>query len=116
MLYHTDLGFPDSLELREGYYIEPKYSAHALKAAKEDRYGIINLPKTIEFSKKAIIEVETKDNVEADKIVVRIPYSGEDDLCLVILLDSKVVKTVWLNKRSDKHNTLDKNKYSYGVD
>lgn len=112
MLYHTDLGFPNSLELKEEYLIEPKYSIHALKASKKDRYGIITLPKIIEFNKKAIIEVETQDNIHVDKVVVRLPYLRELDLCIVIILETNVVKTVWLNNKNDKHLTLNVKKYN----
>lgn len=112
MLYHQLYGFPDSLELKEGYVLEPKYSVHAQKSAKEDRYGQIKLPKEIKFSQRQVIEVESKDGIKVDKVVVRVPYDRELDLCLVILLGSKICKTCWINKRSDKHLTLDKSKYN----
>ncbi len=112
MLYHTNLGFPSSLNLKEEYLIEPKYSVHAFEASKTDRYGTIMLSKFINFGKKDIIEVETEDNIKADKIVIRLSYSSDLDVCIVIILETKVVKTVWLNNKNDKHQTLNVNKYT----
>lgn len=112
MLYHRDLGFPSTLVLNDLYYRLVTYSQHALRASKEDRYGDINLPKIVMFGIKDIIEVETNDNINVQKVLVRIPYSDDFDLCLVILLENSLVKTVWLNSVDDKHFTLVKEKYT----
>lgn len=112
MLYHKDLGFPNTLVMPSGVmFLE--YSNHALRASKNDRYtDSIHLPKavTIDFSK--IVEVETPDNINVTKIVLRIKYSTQCDLCLVILPETFVVKTVWLNRNDDTHFTLDVTKYT----
>ena len=112
MLYHKDLGFPKSLIFKSEYDISLNYTQHANSAANSDRYGKIKLPNTIKFSKSEIIEVESFDNIFLDKIVVRINYNQEYDLCLVIIPGSNLVKTVWLNFNKDNHKTLDKNKYN----
>ena len=111
MLYHKNLGFPTTLHLEDEYIITPKYSQHSLKSSKDDRYGEIGLPILIKANKESIIEVETADNITADKILIRIPYSSKYDICIVILLETSVIKTVWLNSVDDKHQTLVKNKY-----
>ncbi len=111
MLYHNLFSYPDSLELKEGYIISPKYSRHSLQAAKEDRYGVIKLPETITFSKRNIVEISTLDNIIVDKIVVRLNYDKKSDLILVILLKNNICKTCWLNLKSDSHTTLKKEKY-----
>lgn len=95
MLYHKELGFPDTLILHKSYNKLLNYSLHAIKSAKED-----------------IIEVETEDNIKVDKVLIRVPYSEYFDLCIVILLDNSLVKTVWLNSVDDKHFTLVKEKYT----
>ncbi len=113
MLYHKEIGFPESLELKYEYTFNLKYSTHALEAAKKDRYGEIKLPQGISFPRRNIVEVESKDGVKVDKMVVRFPYAlnNELDICMVIIPDKSLVKTVWFNKSTDKHPTLDKNKY-----
>lgn len=112
MLYHKELGFPDTLVLYKSYNRLLNYSLHAIKSAKEDRYGNIDLPNVVTFNKEDIIEVETIDNTKADRVLIRIPYSDNFDLCVVILLDNSLVKTVWLNSVNDKHFTLVKEKYT----
>lgn len=112
MLYHRELGFPDTLIIHKSYSRLLNYSLHAIKSAKEDRYEIINLPNLVTFSKDNIIEIETVDNIKADKVLIRIPYSEDFDLCVVILLENSLVKTVWLNSVNDKHITLVREKYT----
>src|ERR1700759_1712875 len=112
MLYHCLFDYPKSLELKEAYIITPKYSNHSLQAAKDDRYGIIKLPETVTFSQRNIIEVETSNDIDVDKVLVRIPYNKELDLCLVILLKTNIVKSLWANLKTDTHKTLNKQKYN----
>lgn len=113
MLYHRDIGFPESLELQYGYTFDLTYSKHAQEAAKTDRYGLIKLPQGITFHKDRIIEVETEDNVTVTKMVVRMnyPLNNKLDIVYVIIPQTGLVKTVWINAVSDKHTTLNKNKY-----
>lgn len=115
MLYHKDIGFPESLELQYGYTFDLAYSKHAQDAANSDRYGVIKLPQGVTFHKDRIIEVETEDDVTVTKMVVRISYALDNklDLCLVIIPQTGFVKTVWINEAKDKHKTLDKNKYDF---
>ena len=87
------------------------YSPHALDAALDDRYGnIVNLPKSLDTSKAQVVEVEMQGS-KTTKVVYRIPYNEEYDLIIVLIPDRRFVKTVWLNKNSDLHNTLDASKY-----
>lgn len=110
-LYHRDLGYPKGLFLKASYSFILNYSNHALKSAKNDRYGEINLPKHISFPSTDIFEVETM-GLTPVKIVVRIKYDEKFDLCLVIMLLDGLVKTVWLNKIEDEHSTLNASKYT----
>ena len=114
MLYHSELGFPESLKIKDQYTFNLIYGAHAMRAAKTDRYGDMKLPYLVIIPRDYIVEIETKDDIEVDKIVFRIPYEHEEDLdlCLVVMPRTQFVKTVWFNKASDTHTTLDKMKYS----
>lgn len=109
-LYHADLGIPQNAQTQHGQMLLD-YSPHALNAALDDRYGnIVNLPKSIDTSKAQVIEVEMNGS-KTTKVVYRIPYNEEYDLVMVLLPDRRFVKTVWLNKNTDLHNTLDTSKY-----
>lgn len=109
-LYHSELGIPPNAKTNHGQFLLD-YSNHALEAAQDDRYGnIINLPKSLDTSKAQVIEVEMSGN-KTTKVVYRIPYDEQHDLALVVIPDRRYVKTVWLNKNTDVHNTLDASKY-----
>lgn len=114
MLYHFQLGFPETLKIKEQYVFNLTYSKHALRAASTDRYGTMRLPESVVIPRDYIVEVETEDNVEVDKIVFRVPYEYKEDLdlCIVVVQSTQFVKTVWFNKITDTHTTLDKRKYS----
>lgn len=116
MLYHFQLGFPETLKIKEQYTFNLTYSKHALRAAKTDRYGGMRLPESVVIPRDSIIEVESQDGLEVDKIVFRIPYPLKDDLdlCIVVIPSKQFVKTVWFNKNTDTHPTLDRSKYSLG--
>lgn len=114
MLYHFELGFPSSLVIKDQYTFNLKYSLHALEAAKSDRYGKMKLPERVVIPRNYIVEVATDNNIDVNKIVFRIPYEYREDLdlCLVVIPETQFVKTVWFNKATDTHKTLDIEKYS----
>ena len=61
-----------------------------------------------------LYEVETQAKDEIVKCVLRTGYDLDRDISIVFAIskDGKnIVKTAWLNKKNDKHNTLDKSKY-----
>jgi len=107
-LYHFEIGFPKGLITKFGV-IEVTYKRHALNAAETDRYGRIDLPRTINTDTAKAIEVEVI-NRQVVKIVYRTKYNDDFDLILVLSRDASV-RTVWLNSVNDKHKTLDRNKY-----
>ena len=86
------------------------YTQHAREAALTDKYGVIILPNSYNLANSDIIELEIKNN-DINKLVIRAPYNNKYDLTIVISFYSGVIKTVWLNKKDDNHDTLDKNKY-----
>jgi len=87
-----------------------EYTYHAKEAALTDRFGIIILPESINLKNCDIIEIEIK-NSDIVKMVVRTSYNEDYDITLVISFTSGKVKTVWLNRKDDLHNTLNKSNY-----
>lgn len=63
-----------------------------------------------------IIEIEYADGIQ--KIVTRIPdrYNRANDICFAIRIEgwTATVKTVWVNRHSDNHYTIDESKYVRG--
>ena len=108
-LYHCELGFPKGLKHKFGI-IPVTYTQHAQKAAEDDRYGKMVLPSTINTTTARCIEAEVKDSV-VTKLVYRLKYNHELDMIVVLSRDCSV-RTVWFNKRSDRHSTLDASKYT----
>lgn len=82
-----------------------RYWPHALEQAEQDRYGVIELPDTINLSRVELVEMEVVNN-KIYKVVVRSHYNTQLDLVHVILLETMSVKTVWLNRKNDRHHTL----------
>lgn len=113
--YHRDVGFPPHFLPPLGTF-RLKYRGHAIKAAREDRYGDLSglLPQTLDVAKAKLIEVETGPDGRAEKLVYRTPATKLHDLVLVVLVDKSPweVKTVWANRRDDTHRTLDRTKYA----
>lgn len=111
-LFHKDIGLPISPN-RIIFHAQLKYSNHALKAAQNDRYGKINLPETLntKLDNVTLIELETK-NGKPFKGVYRMPYNDKHDIVIVLLYETRLVKTVWLNSKTDAHKTLDVSKYT----
>ena len=108
-LYHKEFGIPTAAETVVGK-LPLERSQHALRAAKDDRYGnIINLPRILDTSKAQVIEVEMEGD-RTTKVLYRVPYSDTHDLVLAVMPDG-FVKTVWLNAHDDLHNTLDASRY-----
>lgn len=117
MLYHKDIGFPDSIKLPIGRY-KLKYSNHANIAAATDKNGSfldkLKYHEILDTEIAEVIEIETC-NGRLSKILYRLPLTGSDsyDIILAVLPHCWVVKTVWLNHRYDRHKTLRKNKYAH---
>lgn len=107
-LFHKDLGFPSKMKFRALEGLTP--SSHALQAARTDRYGAITIPDKFDPNAWEIVEIETKGGA-LDKIVARQPMNEALDLVMVLLPYVKLIKTVWINERNDKHSTLDASRY-----
>lgn len=111
-LFHKDIGLPISPN-RIIFHGTLNYSNHAIKAANSDRYGKINLPKILNTKNDnvTLIELETK-NGRPFKGVYRMPHCQKYDIVIVVLYETRLVKTVWLNSRTDAHKTLGASKYT----
>lgn len=120
MLFHADVYLPAVLRLSNSSVpvrlIDPDLrgrltlSYHAELAARTDRYGLIEIPEYFDAKHARLIEIEVDPVLGVTKRVFRQRYNDRFDLVLVILANWKV-KTVWLNKRTDVHRTLNAAKY-----
>lgn len=109
-LFHTNLFMPNSV--KKPVYEGPlRYGPHALREARSDRFGNIELPQCFDASIAQLIEVEFDERKEeVVKQVWRQPLDETRDLVLVVTKNG-FVKTVWVNLKSDKHRTLDASRY-----
>lgn len=113
MLYHAQVYFPDKLKaaLPKGM-LNLVYGQHAKQSCLNDRYGTITPPPAIDLSNGQVFEAEVTDG-KLVKFAVRMSYDATRDISIVVACSRDYfVKTLWLNKKSDKHRTLDKNKYA----
>lgn len=107
--YHYQIGFPKGVTFAPVFGI--KYSLHAREQALEDRYGqLVKLPVHFLPRVAKIIEIEMEDE-EVTKILYRQKYDENLDIVVALIPQAKMVKTVWVNERSDAHRTLDRSQY-----
>lgn len=113
-LYHCEKGFPKGIEtqFRTGKFLffDKDFTNHAKKAAKEDKYGEIVLPKAQDFTNLLPFEI-TVENGQIIKSCYRVPYNESYDLSMSISRPNNEIITVWLNDKNDTHNTLDLSNY-----
>lgn len=114
MLYHVDVFMPQHLR-KPCYEGEIAYWEHAVVESKIDRYGKIALPRAFKASAPGVqlIETETDDKGRVIKQLWRQPLDSERDLVMAIT-NQGMVKTVWVNLRSDQHSTLNVSRYVRG--
>ena len=86
-----------------------RYSAQALAAAEDDRYGDLrkHLATSIDLNTAEIVEVEIFEGVIINRVVC-VPATAELELVMIIQANG-LVSTVWGNLIDDKHKTLSKN-------
>lgn len=114
MLYHKDVYIPEDIKYKLNALspVQLIYSRHAILAAQDDKYLSqgIKLVKEITFTYKNVIELElTAAGIV--KLVVRLSYNKDLDITYVIGKGG-LVRTVWLNLKTDLHKTLDHTKYT----
>ena len=109
VLYHRDIGFPKWLKMKP-VTVSLTYGSHSREEALSDRYGVINLPKRITIRPEEIFEIEMVNNKPV-KIALRTHHDVLNDIIIVLNTKDNFVKTVWLNRKTDTHKTLDRTKY-----
>lgn len=120
-LFHTGVYVPDEVMKRVvGKTLRLRYSSHAINAAQDDRYGVIDLnriPNPLRIDQGDIIEVERDDRSGGVvKVLIRKTYDTVRDVILAVagsgVPGEGVVKTVWFNRKDDTHRTLDPSRYA----
>lgn len=116
-LYHKQMGLPPSVVEQVCQFWSMVVGQHALEASNSDRYGKITIPSHVDVKPEMIVELEIKGD-KWQKAVIRLPHPGGkvDDIVIAFCAYSDIpgtalVKTVWLNRATDKHYTLDHRKY-----
>lgn len=111
-LYHKDIGFPRGFKGAVGR-VHCMPTMHAMQAAKTDRYGDIKLPNVLNTNNAECIEAHIEDT-EVLKLVYRVAYDDLKDLVLAVIPKNGrfIIKTVWLNLKSDTHKTLNRGRYA----
>ncbi len=99
------------------------YTPHARDAANEDRCGPVKLDHLVTVQTQDVVEVTMNESGEPEKAVVRVPSTSPGlDIVLVLMVPKfaggwahagkvSLVKTVWFNKSTDTHRTLDTSRY-----
>jgi hypothetical protein len=110
-LYHFEIGFPKNLPaFRPVIGLIP--SRHAESACWNDRYGVITLPKNFLPGVAKVIEIETDERGNVVKILARQQHNERTDVVYAFLVQSKLIKTAWLQERNDLHKTLRRENYA----
>lgn len=114
-LWHTEIRLPDQYVAPEGK-VALTYSAHAIAECTKDRNGTIRQFKCLTFKRFRTVEVETDGGSgPVTKILVRGQYDERNDIVMALVPQvdgTYFVKTVWLNRTTDTHKTLDRSKYA----
>ena len=119
MLFHKSLGLPASIQLPRGRK-KMVLTNHAKEAARDDRYGniapLLALYSSFDPATADLVEIETSDRIHVEKAVYRVPLAPNSPYDVVLAAvpygDKYVIKTLWINERSDRHRTLNTRKYS----
>jgi hypothetical protein len=111
-LYHKDLGFPRNFVKPTGK-VMLEWTRHALAEAEKDRYGRIPTWKCMTLNRFDVIEIGVVGGT-ISKYVLRGKLDDTNDAVVVLIPGTEKwrVKTIWINRRDDKHKTLDKSRYA----
>lgn len=113
-VYHADVGFPPNII--EPSVIRLRYTQHAKEQAIADRYGDMTrkLPVLVHTKATQVVEKGVSQEDEVVYLLLRFPVSETLDLCLATHKKPNGkwdVATVWANKATDQHFTLNKARY-----
>lgn len=112
MLFHPEVYWPEWVTVPT-HRVFLNWSRHADSARKNDRFGQIPAIQSVTLGRFKVVEIEVQ-NRRVIKWVFRGQLSGELDIVLVLIPQPGrwLVKTVWLNEKTDTHRTLDKKRYA----
>ena len=112
MKYHADIFMPEWFRLPLGLF-RLKFTSHARQEARKDG---VTLPVYLNTATARLFEM-IEEKGRAVKLAFRIDYTNTLDLCVVVAIDEYpwVVVTCWVNKKSDRHATLNRSNYVGGV-
>lgn len=116
-LYHKEIGFPIDVKLPEGKF-GLEWSEHALREADYDINGKIKPSNAIIIDPYRIFEIQVEQGKDIVKFCYRTRYNAKCDVVYALIPNGNgafTVKTAWLNRRSDKHATLNYEKYDKPV-
>lgn len=112
--YHREIGFPCGFKNPFEGEIKVILSRHAQEARYSDHYGYVAVENgPFKLQAGNLVEVQFEAGVPV-KAVLRMPWSAYLDLVMVLLAPVggiALAKTLWFNRASDKHRTLDRSKY-----
>jgi hypothetical protein len=112
--YHKDVFLPPSLLAAVATldFSLLHYSRHARLAALEDCVQVHELPRSLALSDWTVVKVETIAG-RVSGLLIRRPRTADPRLHIVLAIAAPdmVVRTVWINRASDNHRTLDRKKY-----
>ncbi len=111
-LYHYQIGFPKDVRFPFDVMkpVSLNLSRHAQKASQNDRYGAFTIPSTIDLKTGQIIELGVTGKT-ITKLVFRTSYDQTRDIIIVFCTENGLVKTAWINLKTDKHLTLRRELY-----
>jgi len=116
--YHRDIFIPTNVTVPQRA-VDVEYLDHAAKACADDRYGSIPRVRRINLADPRVQIIEVTLDAETrrlTKILIRFPHPerAADDIVLVLRTRRGpwLAVTTWVNRRDDKHRTLDRSKYA----
>lgn len=116
--YHKELGFPIDTVNKAHKLIDTlnskkvSFSSHALTELSKE-VDAVNIGKAIIVYKVCfndVFEIVEGLSGSIEKIGIRIDFDAKNDIVFMVS-SSKVIITAWINKKDDKHYTLNKNNY-----
>lgn len=111
--YHRDIYLPQSLELEALTILVCKNGQYALTEHARERAAEkgVRLPERIPFRECRVVEVTTVRG-RIQKFLVRFDHGdGHNDVCVSYTREGRVA-TCYLNRKNDRHRTLDVRQYA----
>lgn len=116
--YHRDIFVPADVTA-PAVTVLVEYHDHAVKESQSDRYGSIPRVTRINLAHPAVQHIEftiDKNSRRLTKILVRFPHPERDTDDIILVLRVRrgawLAVTTWVNRRDDKHRTLDRSRYA----